>query len=245
MNYFAHGMRFTDRPYFLAGTAVPDWLSVADRRVRMRPRRVAKFVEGETCDSNPRDASNPRDFGNPGDFSAKSNASLVAAGVMQHLEDDRWFHKTRAFLETSDELTRMFRGLLGPEDGFRPGFLGHLVTELLLDGVLIQQNPHLIDGYYAALHEVDPEVVQRAVNRMARHETTHLAAMIALFRREQFLRDYPDPGRLLDRLNQVMRRVKLKQLPDETRTLLASGWRIVKDRAGELLPPNAFQGIPP
>ena len=233
MNYFAHGMRFTNRPYFLAGTAVPDWLSVADRRVRMRPRRVAQFVEGETCDSN------------PGDFRAKSNASEVAGGVMQHLQDDRWFHKTRAFLETSDKLTRMFRGLLGPEDGFRPGFLGHLVTELLLDGVLIQQNPHLIDGYYAALHEVDPEVVQRAVNQMARHETTHLAAMIALFRREQFLRDYADPGRLLDRLNQVMRRVKLKQLPEETRTLLALGWRVVKDRAGELLPPNAFQGITP
>ena len=33
MNYFAHGVRFLEDPYFLAGTAVPDWLSVVDRRV--------------------------------------------------------------------------------------------------------------------------------------------------------------------------------------------------------------------
>ncbi len=76
---------------------------------------------------------------------------------------------------------------------------------------------------------------------MARYETTHLATMITLFHREQFLRDYPDPRRLLDRLNQVMKRVKLKQLPEETSTLLASGWNVVKDRAGELLPPTHFK----
>jgi hypothetical protein len=168
-------------------------------------------------------------------------AAEVAAGVLQHLEDDRWFHQTRAFLETAGELTGMFRELLGPEDGFRPGFLGHLLTEILLDAVLIENRSDLVDAYYAALGEVDPELVQRAVNRMARHQTTHLAAMIALFRREQILRDYRDPHCLLDRLNQVMRRIKLKQLPDETQTLLASGWTIVRYRVGELLPPTHFK----
>ena len=116
MNYFAHGMRFTDRPYFLAGTACPDWLSVADRRVRLRARRVQPFADDS------------------GSIEAE-----VAAGVLQHLADDNWFHQTRAFVETSAILTRMIRGVLGPEDGFRPGFLGHIVTELILDGVLIQQ----------------------------------------------------------------------------------------------------------
>jgi hypothetical protein len=38
MNYFAHGIRFLDRPWFLAGTATPDWLSVADRKVRLREK---------------------------------------------------------------------------------------------------------------------------------------------------------------------------------------------------------------
>ena len=32
MNYFAHALPFFDRPYFVAGTAAPDWLAAADRQ---------------------------------------------------------------------------------------------------------------------------------------------------------------------------------------------------------------------
>jgi hypothetical protein len=49
MNYLAHALPFLDDPYFVAGTAVPDWLMVADRRVRMRPR----YVEPWTRDADP------------------------------------------------------------------------------------------------------------------------------------------------------------------------------------------------
>src|SRR3984957_18435669 len=46
MNYFAHGIRFVDRPWFLAGTALPDWLSVIDRRVRLRPKVMLQRANG-------------------------------------------------------------------------------------------------------------------------------------------------------------------------------------------------------
>ena len=45
MNYLAHGWRFSDQPYFLAGTAVPDWLSVIDRKMRARGKTAALFVD--------------------------------------------------------------------------------------------------------------------------------------------------------------------------------------------------------
>ena len=45
MNYFAHGRPFVDDPYFLAGTAVPDWLNVVDRRVRVRSKQARLFVD--------------------------------------------------------------------------------------------------------------------------------------------------------------------------------------------------------
>jgi hypothetical protein len=213
MNYFAHGMRFCDRPYFLAGTACPDWLSVADRRVRLRSRRVEPFADG---------------FGSP--------EAEVAAGVLQHLEDDRQFHQTRAFVETSAELTRLIRAVLGPEDGFRPGVLGHIATELILDGVLIERNPECLDDYYRAIDGLDGELVQRTVNKMARGETDRLAGLIPRFHAEQFLRDYLDSTRLLYRLNQVMRRIKLKQLPDGLADVFDTGRDFIRERARELLP---------
>jgi len=215
MNYFAHGYRFTDRPYFLAGTAVPDWLSVADRRVRMRARRVEPFADG---------SGTPR--------------AEVAAGILRHLDDDGWFHRTRAFHEVTGEVTRMFRALPGTDEGFRPSFLGHIVTELILDGVLISRDPDRLHDYYRALGELDPHLVQQAVNEMARDTTERLAPLIPLFRQERFLWDYLEPPRLLFRLNQVMRRIKLNPLPAGTEAVLEAAWEVVASRSHELMSAN-------
>jgi hypothetical protein len=97
MNYFAHGLRFTDRPWFLAGTALPDWLSVADRDVRVRARQVFPFADG-----------------------TGSAEAELAAGILQHLHDDQWFHRTRGFWK--DQVATLFRETLGPRTISRPGF---------------------------------------------------------------------------------------------------------------------------
>ena len=76
MNYFAHGRRFTQEPYFLAGTAVPDWLNVVARRVKARSKHARVFVNNV----------DPR-------------LAALARGIQQHHFDDGWFHETRAFAE--------------------------------------------------------------------------------------------------------------------------------------------------
>ena len=78
MNYLAHGWQFTDKPYVLAGTAAPDWLSVIDRKIRLRSRTAAEFVN----DPDP-------------------ILAAVARGVVQHHADDAWFHALPAFNELS------------------------------------------------------------------------------------------------------------------------------------------------
>lgn len=220
MNYFTHGMRFIDRPYFLVGTALPDLLSVVDRQVRMRSRRVAPFADGS---------------GSP--------QAEIAAGVLQHLNDDAWFHNTPAFTDVTGQLTRLFRELQPPDEGFRPALLGHIVMELILDGVLIRRNPAILDAYYAAFSRPDAELVQDAVNQMARVGTQRLAMWLPAFVRERFLADYLQPDRLLYRLNQVMQRVKLNQLPTGTEAVLNACWSIVEQNIAALLP--GFDLIPP
>jgi hypothetical protein len=217
MNYFAHGVRFTDRPYFLAGTAVPDWLSVADRKVRLTTRRVTPFAD-----------------------QSKTIQAELAAGVLQHLADDQWFHGTPAFYKTSGVLARMFREHLGADEGYRPGFLGHVATEMILDGILIEHDPRRLDAYYDAIGRLDAEQIENAVNQMARHSTGQLSALIPRFLREEFLRDYLDSERLLFRLNQLLRRIRLRQLPDDAVQLLRKGRTIVASSSRELLPDECF-----
>lgn len=217
VNYFAHGLRFLDRPHFLAGTAVPDWLSVADRAVRVRPKLVEPLLGRE-----------------PGP------ELDVASGILQHFHDDQWFHATRGFAEVSAWLTRLFRDTLGPADDLRAGFLGHIVTEMLLDAVLIERDPQVLDHYYAALDRIDPGCVQGVVNRAARQTTERLAPLIMLFARERFLYDYRESPRLLYRLNQVLRRVKLHPLPETAESVLDAGRELVAGRIEDLLPQRHF-----
>lgn len=217
MNYFAHALHHLDRPYFVAGTAVPDWLSAADRQVRLRPRQLEPWFAAE----DPIQAE-------------------VARGAAQHLHDDGWFHATRGFAEVTEELSHLFRSQLGPGAQYHCGFLGHVGMELLLDSVLIERHPREFERYYAILEEVDAAAVQAAVNRMAKQPTGRLAWFVELFRQHQFLRDYFDDVSLLGRLNQVMQRVKLSPLPATAAAALGLARNIVRQRFDDLLPAEHF-----
>lgn len=212
MNYFAHGRRFVDSPYFLAGTAVPDWLNVVNRRAKARSKKAALFVN----DPN-------------------SAIASLAAGIVQHHFDDAWFHQTRAFAELNLQFAVSLRDLLGQDSGFRPSFLGHILVELLLDAVLSDQHPEQLDRYYDAIAEVDPYVVMNAVDGMATESVALLAAFIPRFSEARFLYDYADDERLLYRLNNVMNRVKLAQLPATVLDFIPEARQNVRQRKDELL----------
>lgn len=216
MNYLSHALPFLDDPYFVAGTAVPDWLAVADRDVRLRAKNVEPL------------AAHP-----------DRQTAAVARGLLQHFRDDSQFHKTRAFAETSLELSAAVRGVLAADSGFRPSFLGHVLIEVLVDWTLAEDNPGGLDAYYGALELVDPAVVQAAVNRMSARDTERLAPMILLFRRERILYDYGQDGKLLLRMNQVMCRVGFPPLPEGVQELLPAARQLVRRRQHELL-----EGIP-
>ena len=212
MNYFAHGCRFVDDPYFVAGTAVPDWLNLVDRRARARSKVAVGHVE----------AADPR-------------VAAIARGVVQHHHDDDWFHRTRAFAELNWQFTVEIRELLGAEAGMRPTFVGHILVELLLDSVLFEARPDWLDRYYAALAALEPQVVADAVQLFTPRNVGLLATLLPRFYAERFLYDYVDDGKLLGRLNGVMRRVGLAALPAEFCSLLPAAREAVRRRASELL----------
>ena len=217
MNYFTHALNHLDRPYFMAGTAIPDWLSVADRKVRLRPRQLDPWLD-----------------------SSDEIQAAVAGGAMRHLIDDEWFHSTRGFVEVTSELSQLFREQLGPDNQYHCGFMGHVGMELLLDGVLMEIYPERFEDYWKQLQTVDPIQIELNVNRMARLPTERLAWFIDLYRREQFLRGYANDRSLLHRLNQVLLRVKLSPIPEETERVISVGRRLVRHRLRDLLPADHF-----
>ncbi len=212
MNYFAHALPFLDDPYFAVGTAVPDMLTVVDRGLKVRSKHARAFLDD-----------------------ADSITAAVAGGVYQHLQDDHLFHKTAAFAETSLALTLTFRDALGDKTGLRPRFLGHLMTELLLDAAIIEEDPRQLERYYVVMESVDAGAVQEAVNRMARRPTERLSPMISGVCHQRFLWDYLNDAKLTVRVNQIMRRVGLDPVPASFEQLLGEARRLVPRRKKELL----------
>ena len=212
-------------PLRVIGTGAPDLLSVADRRVRLRSRMLDAARSSPTWDDG-------------------APLAAFVSGVRRHLRDDGWFHATPAFAEVTATLGVTLRETFGPGDGFRSGFLGHVGAEMLLDDVLRARVPGCLDRYYAACDAVDPAEVQRCVNALHPTGTDRLAGVVVGFRESRFLADYADPERLLYRLNQVCKRVKLTPLPAAAAGVLADARAMVDDRRFDLLPPDRYDWPP-
>jgi hypothetical protein len=208
MNYLAHALDCLDDPYEVAGRAVPDWLCLTQPRLRCRARHALRYVE------SPYDAT-----------------AAVARGVARHHADDDWFHHTPAFGDLSLELARRIRRATRDADGMRPGFLGHILLEMLLDDAIAAVEPQVVDRYYAALSAVDPRLVARAVSQMIDGDAVQLEHIITRFVELEFLYDYAHDELLLYRLNQVMRRVRLAELrPDFVDILPAARFLIAEEK---------------
>ncbi|TWT75622.1 hypothetical protein Pla123a_31320 [Posidoniimonas polymericola] len=215
LNYFAHALpllRDPDRTeYALAGIAVPDWLGVAAKRTKCRTRHAEPYLQH-----------------------ADTRLSEFAWGVARHHADDQWFHESAAFAQLSLDFARRLREAFADADGMRPWFLGHILVELLLDASLIAREPSLLDEYYEQVATVDAAFVEQTVEQMTGRPAGDLAWFIGKYVEIRFLADYADDHRLLHRLNQVMKRVTLPEIPLEFLELLP-GMRDAVDAATDAL----------
>ena len=208
MNYLAHGYRVLDDPYALAGTALPDWLGAADRRARLRRERIRP-------NGDPREQS-------------------LARGVVQHLDDDSWFHATEAFQRVSGALTELIADAHA-DPQLRAWFLGHVLLEMLLDRHLMREEPRYVDRYYAALDGIDAPFVRGAVAQWTTRPPLNLREYMDAFLHYRFLYGYRDDDGLFRRLCGVAKRARLPELPGVLQGVLPEADRIVGDHAAELL----------
>lgn len=221
LNYFAHAVRFLDRPWFIAGAAVPDWLGVVNRRCRVRRKTVLQHLDAWS-----------------------GTRRELALGILQHLDDDQWFHGTPAFFQLTGAIAANFRSRAAADEEWRCGFLGHLTLELLIDAELISRQPGLLEDYYEALRSLDPAAVEEVVGTLSSVPPHNLGLLIPRFIDERFLADYIDDARLLRRINQVLRRVGLTPLSQEVLPVFEESRPLIRERLQELLPEGTLESFP-
>ncbi len=212
MNYYAHGFRFLHDPYFLAGTALPDWLGVVDRKLRLPPNQIRHWLD----DSDP-------------------SLRSLAAGVLRHHEDDEAFHTGAAFARLQVTFAKAIASRDPGATDLAKYLLAHIVPELMLDALLIECEPTRLDEYYEVVLSLDGGHLSAMIGRMAGREPDSLAKFLSIFHRERFLADYGDDGRLCYRLSQVLTRVGWGPLPEGFVELVPSMRQAVNEVKGDLI----------
>jgi hypothetical protein len=218
MNCFTHSLPHLDDAYFAVGCCIPDWLSAVDRKCRTREKHAVKFID----DPDP-------------------IIAMTARGVVQHHQDDDWFHRTPIFNELILEFAVELRELFGNERSMRPSFVGHVMVELFLDAYLNAQHPGKLERFYQQVAAVDGEKVQQTINLFATRPTDKLVAGIERFVRVRFLFDYATDDGVVFWINKVLTRVKLEPLGDRILEWMPQARQRVYENVSGLLPQYAIE----
>ncbi|MDI1233039.1 MAG: hypothetical protein PSX81_02025 [bacterium] len=82
--------------------------------------------------------------------------NALKSGSLKHLAKDKIFHQSVFFKEAQKSVSL----LLDHEAQWpRKWFLNHVLTEIMLDRVLMDANPQLCSDFYRDLGEADPDVI--------------------------------------------------------------------------------------
>jgi hypothetical protein len=121
------------------GAMLPDLWRMVDRRVRAVPQPIETTDEGDPM-------------------------ALLLAGIQHHLETDRWFHSTAAFVEGEQLTAERLRS--ASVDVPKLGLFAHVAWELCLDGALVRRQglEHTLQGLRDGFDVVGREAADAAVS---------------------------------------------------------------------------------
>lgn len=191
MNYLSHYYLFypTEKPAFVTGLILPDLTRTAHKRFRLK----VNFEEL------------PKPFLN------------LEEGVDLHFKTDIIFHKAAFFKEHTAQIKKIAQ--LQGFEAFNKYlfFFAHLVFEMMIDKILMQQHPKLVDAFYDCLLKADHQLIEQYLHYKNKSQyISQFNKFYTLFLEKQFLRNYIKPQGLAQSVMRVFNHTtKLKVSPDE------------------------------
>ena len=130
MNFISHFYldRDLNDSHFFTGVSTPDLVSLFDRNIRLKARQMPLLMENE---ATPEEVS-------------------FYQGVLRHFEGDRIFHTSHFFERETGQINDILKETFQERVG-RGFFVAHILFELLLDKILIQDDPSLLSEFYGHL----------------------------------------------------------------------------------------------
>ncbi|MDX2249937.1 MAG: hypothetical protein SF052_24345 [Bacteroidia bacterium] len=192
MNFISHFYldRKVNNSLFFAGVSTPDLVSVFDRNVRLKESRMPLIMENVATE---------------GEISFYN-------GVMRHFEADRIFHTSTFFLTETHTLSRLIEKTFNEGQYRRAFFVAHVLFELLLDKILIQNDDTLVPEFYNHLQAYPVEEIVRLTEWVTHTSMPSYDGFLKKFIRKKYLYNYVDPMQVCYILRRIVQGVGISQV---------------------------------
>lgn len=191
MNLVAHYYLDRDRvnSYFVVGAATPDLLSIYNSSLRIKARHLRKMSEDQAGRITP----------------------PFLSGLYRHFFADGVFHLSPHFKEQTKRISNMLVEYFPDLDIQRKFFIGHILLELLIDKVLIDENPGILESYYGHFEGLQPfKELKKASELAVGHELPNYEAYMKKFMRRRYLYEYAKFEHIAWVLRRILRRVSIR-----------------------------------
>ncbi len=198
MNFLAHHFFYaSDDPYHNTGLILPDWSRSALGKRKLEWERKTQSY---------------------------SPFIGLWEGCKKHYEADGWFHDCGYFNESTKEIEKdlvklQSQGLLLAQ---RKWFLAHILSEVLLDRLIIEQFPEALDHFYQDLNQVPLSDIKDFLLESGKESMGRFPQGHAGFLSSEFLRFYSTADGLTESLNRVVQRTNQAAFSKEERQALTS-----------------------
>lgn len=184
MNFLSHYYldRHITNDYFVVGVCTPDLLSIFDREVRIKSKKMHHM-------------------------SGTTEFDFFQTGVERHFEADKIFHSSPFFTEECKHISVELQEMFGKNEIKRSFFVSHILLELMLDKVLIKRDSGLVDGFYYHFKQVGLHHVVEMTEQLAEREVSAYHSFLQRFLQNQYLYHYSEYEYITFVLRRLLRRV--------------------------------------
>jgi len=169
---------YKDNPYIIAGLAIPDlWHTQLNLY-------APKHDANETLELH-----------------------QFKVGLQKHFMADKVFHNSDYFISMSEWANQEIRKANTSTQLKRKFFLVHISIEILLDRVLINLFPDLVEEFYDCFANVNPEQIQTYMEQIYYYNFDGLSDRITQFTTQKRIYEYSDDNKLMDLLDWMMQKI--------------------------------------
>ena len=188
-----------DRPYYVLGLILPDLVR------EIEPRKIRFSSEALMLDSPQSEI-----------------ADHLNRGIMRHLEVDIIFHNSPYFHKGCQVIKDWLSRFTYKSIPNRIHIFAHVLLELMIDRVLIEKDPEMMDRFYDNLEQVEKQpLLDFFAHNGIIHRADAVYERVRYFCKDRFLYRYPDNEMMLYALNVLNQKVgnSVIEAEDEERLL--------------------------